>query len=329
MMRVFIIAGTRFIGPCVVQRLQMRGCEVTLFHRGKTESALKGEIEHIHGDKSRLEDFRGRLGQLRPDVVLHMCAYTRRDAEILMRAMRGVTPRVVVPSSQDVYRAYGRLHKTEAGPIDAIPLTEDSPLREKLSIHGESYEKRFVEQVVMSDPDIAGTILRYPAVYGPGDYRQYELTRRMFDSRPAILLDNGNGMWRWTHAFVDDIAEATALAIVRPEAAGRIYNCGEAHSPRKIERVRQIGRVAGWSGEVLLLPSDKMPRHLREPLAWEQDWVCDTTRIRGELGFAEISDYDEGVAAMLAWQLENPRAIKPEEFDYAAEDDAIGAYRQR
>ncbi len=322
-MRVFIIGGTRFIGPFIVRQLISAGCNVALFHRGQTESPLPENVHHIHGELKALEQFRPQIQSFRPDVILHMRASTRTDAETLMRAVRGLAPRVVVPSSQDVYRVYGRLHKTEPGPIDPTPLSEDSPLREKLSIHGEAYEKRWVEEVVMNDPQTAGTILRYPAVYGPGDYRLYNITRRMLDNRPAILLEEHFSKWKWTHGYVEDIAHATTLAILNPQSANRIYNCGERTSPTFLDRVRQIARAADWNGKILTLPSDQMPEHLRAPLAWEQDWLCDTTRIRAELGFNEMGDYENGLRAMVQWHRDHLKSIDPKEFNYAAEDAAI------
>ncbi len=66
----------------------------------------------------------------------------------------------------------------------------------------------------MSDPDIEGTVLRLPFVYGPGDYqhRIFEYLKRMDDKRPAILLDQKRARWRWTWGYVKDVAAAIACA---------------------------------------------------------------------------------------------------------------------
>src|SRR5438552_6212286 len=259
-MRILIIGGTRFTGPFVVRALCQRGHEVTVFHRGGHEPAdLPASVTHLHGDR-RDGSQATSLRQSAPEVVIDMVAFTREDAESLVRTFRGVARRLIVPSSQDIYRAYGRIHRTEPGPPDPTPLDENAPLREKLSIHGESYEKRFVEEVVMSQPDLPGTILRLPAIYGPDDYRLCELTRPMLDGRPAIVLEAGNAAWRWTHGYVENMAHAIVLAATDDRAAGRIYNVSEPGSPpRTIERVRHLAATTGWNGELLALPAADLP----------------------------------------------------------------------
>jgi nucleoside-diphosphate-sugar epimerase len=199
-MRVLIIGGTGFIGKRVTERLISTGQDVTLFNRGQTESDLAPAIARIYGDRRDLPAFRREFERIAPRVVVDMIACTEHDARDVMAAFRGVAERVVAISSMDVYRAYGRFTRHESGPPDATPLTEVSPLREHLYPYREqakgpedmfyNYEKILVEQFVLSDPEIDGTVLRLPKVYGPGDkqHHLFEYLKRMDDARPAILL---------------------------------------------------------------------------------------------------------------------------------------------
>lgn len=79
---------------------------------------------------------------------------------------RGIAARAVVISSSDVYRAFGRLWRTEPGPPDPVPLTEESPLRERLSPDGLAYDKTGVEEELAGDGDLPVTILRYRPCMG-------------------------------------------------------------------------------------------------------------------------------------------------------------------
>ena len=332
-MRVLVVGGTRFIGPRVVRRLVDGGNEVIVFHRGRTEADLPEGVRRIEGDRRRIADHTSELRRLAPDVVLDMIPMNGRDVRGLIGVFRGAAIRVVAVSSMDVYRAYDIVRGLHPGPPDPTPLDEDAPLRERLYPYkregSEEYEKILVERAVMGAPDVPGTILRLPAVYGPGDYqhRPFPYLKRMSDRRPAVLLGEGRARWRFTHGYVENVAAAIALAATDERAAGRIYNVGEADPPPWAEWVRQIGRAAGWDGKVVTLPSSALPLHLAreyEGYNFDQHWVVDTGRIRRELGYEESVPRNEALRRTVVWEEGHPpEEDDPAEFDYAAEDDAL------
>jgi nucleoside-diphosphate-sugar epimerase len=333
-MRILVIGGTRFVGVAAVRRLVELGHTVTVFHRSQTEATLPDAVEHIHGDRERLADFRSAFAGRRPDVVLDMFPYSEADALDLMILSMGVASRVVAISSQDVYRAWGRVLRTEPGPPEPLPIAETSPLRERLYPYrgkypvsrGDDYDKILVERVILSASGLPGTVLRLPMVYGPLDpqHRLFPYLKRMDDRRPAILLEAGLARWRWTHGYVEDIAQAIALAVTDERAARKVFNVGEPEALPVAEWVRAIGRAAGWEGEIVAVPSDQAPAHLRPAVDTVQDIVTDSTRIRRELGYAERVSAEEALCRAIAWERANPPAeIDPAQFDYAAEDAVL------
>ena len=333
-MRVVVIGGTNFIGPHVVRRLVDGGHEVTVFHRGRTEAELPEGVRRVEGDRRMLEEHADELRRLAPEVVLDMIPMNERDAREAIGVFRGVAGRVVAISSGDVYRAFDITRGLHPGPPDPVPLDEEAPLRDRLYPYErpgiEEYEKILVERAVIGDPHMPGTVLRLPMVYGPGDdmNRFFPYLKRMDDGRPAVLLDEGMARWRWTRGYVEDVAAAVTLAVTDGRAAGRVYNVGEADAPTEAEWVEEIGRAVGWGGRVVGLPNGDLPPHLAreyEGANFGQDWVVDTSRIRRELGFEESVPREEALRRTVAWERENPpREFDPAEFDYAAEDGALG-----
>jgi nucleoside-diphosphate-sugar epimerase len=337
-MRVLILGGTRFMGPAVARRLLADGHEVTVFHRGQTLGDLPPEVEHLYGERGNLSASRADFERLAPEVVLDMIAFTERDAQELTATFRELARRVVVISSQDVYRAYGRLRRTEPGPPDPVPLDEAAPLRERpYPYRGETprapddpqrwqdeYDKIPVERVVMSEPALPATVLRLSAVYGPGDeqHRVGDYLRRMDVGRRAIVLDDRAAGWRWTHGYVENVADAIALAATDERAAGETYNVGEENALSMAEWVRAIGRAAGWTGRVATVPRAELPASLVVELDFEHAFVSATGRIRQELGYAERVTREEGLRRSVAWERARPQADAPTP-DYAAEDEVL------
>ncbi len=335
-MKILLIGGTNFIGPPVVRHLCAMGHEVTVFHRGKTTTELPLEVNQLVGDRANLPNFKSEFERVSPQVVLDMIPYTEQDALTLMSTFKGITQRIVAVSSIDVYRAYDVFLGKESEVIPA-PLKEDFPLRQQLypyrnrfdsdsDFDYENYEKILVEKVVMSEPDLPGTILRLPMVYGSGDfrYRLYPFLKRMDDNRPAIVLEESLARWCGSYGYVENVAYGIALAVSDERACDRIYNIAEPLLT-EAERIRTIGRIAGWNGEVVVVPKSQMPAEWKPIGNTEQHWVADTTRIRQELGYSEIVPLQEALLRSIEWQRAHPPE-KPEEsgggwlLDYATED---------
>jgi len=320
--RVVFLGGTAFTGPWAVRELVERGHDVTVFHRGKSEPELPNTVRHVHGDVAQFEDYVDELRMLSPDVVVDMLAFLPEDCRRLL-AFKGVARRGVVVSSCDVYRAYGRARGTEPGPLEPVPLTEDSPLRE--IVVDEDYDKVGVEREAAADPDFPVTILRYPAVFGPGDrqHRLHGYVRRMDDARPAIVLEETHASWRWVRGYVEDVGHALALAVESEQAAGRIYNVAAPVASSEAEWVHKIADVVGWEGRVVVARADLLPESLRSTVDFRQHYDVDSSRIRSELEYSELVDEQTALKRTVAWERANPPANG--ELDYAAEDAALAA----
>ena len=339
-MKILVIGGTGFIGPPVVCELQRLGHRVAVFHRGKSTASLPPDIEHIIGDRQQIAEAQQNFEAFAPDVVVDLILSSGSQAEALMHVFHGVTRRIVAISSIDVYRACGVTHGIEPGPLEPLPLTEDSALRTKLHVYppellkrlqtvfswvDDDYDKIPVERAMLGDSSLPGTVLRLPMVYGPGDplHRFFPVIKRVLDGRGRILFSQDMAAWRAPRGYVENVAAAIALAAVSERAAGRIYNVAEWPAFSELEWAQKITAQMDWHGEFAVLPADRTPKHLVPPGNAAQHWVASSQRIRDELEYHEPVPLDEAIRRTLAWERANPPAeIDPHQFDYAAEDAA-------
>jgi nucleoside-diphosphate-sugar epimerase len=331
-MRVLVLGGTKFIGPFAVRRLVEKGHEVTLFHRGQSHADLPAEVEHIHGDRRQIVEFAGTFKDLAPEVVLDMIPSGEKSGEMLVDLFKRIARRLVAISSGDVYRAYDRLRGIDPGPPDPAPLTEDSPLRDRLYPYrtdttppedfGYHYDKILMERAVMRDPDLPATIIRLPMVYGPGDYqhRLHEYLKRMDDGRPAIILPEDQAAWQGLRGYVEDIGEAIALCVDNESAAGRIYHVADREPLTEQQWIERIARSVGWNGRIVLVPNDQLPESMRHGYDFRQQWSLDSSRIRTELGYSEIVDADVAMARTVEWERANQPEGRTMEYE---EEDAL------
>lgn len=276
-MKILMIGGTRFIGAHVARRLHDAGAAVTALHRGSTVNPILPKIEHVldpgaawpvtHFPEALKRDW---------DVVIHMVAMGAADAEAAARFFTGRTGRLVLVSSCDVYRAYGRLTRSEPGDPEPMPLAEDAPLRSafypyrgmegQLGTWAHDYEKVLAEGTLRQANDLNWTILRLPKVYGAEDNGDLG-TVYGFARAPE---------WRWTHGHVSNVAAAIALAATHSQARNAIFNIGERHTPSMGERLAALPARPD---------APKLP-----PFDFRQPLVLDTSAIRDRLGFADVVD---------------------------------------
>jgi nucleoside-diphosphate-sugar epimerase len=340
-MRILLIGGNGFIGRFVVAILKQQGHALAVFHRGTT-SAPAG-VNEILGDRSQLNASAEEFKRFALDVVIDFVISSGAQAEELMNIFRGATRRVVMLSSIDVYRAVGVSHGTESGPLQEVPLTEESELRRNLHPYPpenmsvmrnifpwvtDDYDKIPAERVVMNDRDLPGTVLRLPMVYGPGDrlHRFYPVVKRIADRRRHIVFPDTLAAWRLPRGYVENVAAAIGLAATDDRAARRIYNVCEEPSFSELEWARKIASEMGWEGEFVVLPAERAPRHLLQPGNVAQHWTASSARIRHELAYKEPVTIEQAIRRTIRWEQENPPpAAFMAQFDYAAEDAAIAA----
>jgi nucleoside-diphosphate-sugar epimerase len=338
-MRILLIGGNGFIGRLVARTLQQQGHALALFHRG-TAPAPDG-VEDIRGNRRQLGDSSKQLRALAADVVIDFVISSLGQANDLMNVFRGATQRVIMLSSMDVYRAIGIFHGTESGPLQPVPLTEESELRGSQPPYTrevleslrkifpwvtDDYDKIPAERVVMNDRELPATVLRLPMIYGPGDqlHRFYPVVKRIADGRRHLIFPETLAAWRSPRGYVDNVAAAISLAATDERSARRIYNVCEEPAFSELEWARKIGAAVEWTGQLVALPDEKTPPHLRRPGNAAQHWAASSERIRRELGYTEPVPLDQAIRRTIAWERDHP---PPEQFlpkfDYGAEDAAL------
>jgi nucleoside-diphosphate-sugar epimerase len=162
---------------------------------------------------------------------------------------------------------------------------------------GEDYDKIAVEETVLNSPDIAGTVLRLPMVYGPGDplHRLFPLLKRFGDGRCSMLIADDLAAWRGPRGDVENVAHAIAMAATSERPVGRVYNVCEEPALSELEWQMRIAAQAKWPGRIVVLPRERTPKHLLQPGNAAQHVVVSSARIRAELHYEETVDQDEAL----------------------------------
>jgi len=114
-LRILILGGTGFTGPCQVRYALSRGHKVTTFNRGKTHPGeLPNEVEQLVGDRNgKLDALKDRQWDVAIDNPTTLPAWVRDAAQVL----KGNVERYVFISTISVYANTSKPGTDESAPL--------------------------------------------------------------------------------------------------------------------------------------------------------------------------------------------------------------------
>jgi 2-alkyl-3-oxoalkanoate reductase len=271
-MKIFLAGGSGAIGKRLVPLLVASGHEVVASTTSEGKLGALGEAgaAGVVLDVLDRNAVMAAVMRAEPDVVIHQAtalaelgslrnldkafAHTNRirteGTDHLLEAARAAGARRFIAQSFTGWpnEKKGKMIKTEEDPLDADPLP---PARETM------VAIRHLEKVVTEARDIEGVVLRYGGFYGPGtsldkDGPHAEAVRK----RRFPIVGEGTGVWSFIH--IEDVAEATALAVER--GAPGLYNIVDDDPAPVCEWLPVLAEAVGappprhapvWLGRVL------------------------------------------------------------------------------
>jgi UDP-glucose 4-epimerase len=308
-MRTLVTGGAGFIGSHVVDRLLADGHQVHVvddLSTGRREFVSpKAETYWCDLRSPQLED---AVAAAEPDAVVHLAAQAavaRSTADPLNDAsvnILGTIGLLAACRRRAVRRVvYISTGGAAYGDTDAIPTSEDHPTR-PTSPYGVA--KVAAESYVACWQGLTGVSavsLRLANVYGP---RQNPLgeagviaifAHRLLRGEPCLV--HWDGEQTRDYVYVDDVADAVARALDRPDARG-VLNVGTGLEVSVNELYRRLAGLAGVTA-----PPERGPKR-------EGDWrrgALDATRAARALGWTPRTALDEGLARTMAYFREAER----------------------
>ena len=323
--KVLVTGSTGFIGSRMVEALVRQGVSVRVLLRPESLSSVRssasGAVEEFRGGYDDAE----ALGRAVTGVgkIIHLAGVTRavdeegyiagnvRPVENLLRAVTRCNPQLERFLLVSSLAAAGPASSPSPGVRESDP-PEPVSMYGRSKLLGEAAAKRLAGGVPL-------TIVRPPAVYGPGDRDILEVFRMM---QKSFLVSAGDSRkQRFSMVHVDDLVEGMLLALRSVEAAGQTYfitsprpfgwdEVIEAARPvlgfRRILRIDLpspivfglgtiLDAVAGLTGSPALISRDKACE------LTQAYWTCSPEKAADELGFTAPTPLDEGVADTLRW----------------------------
>lgn len=242
--------------------------------------------------------------------------------DILANAQHDVK-RVVVASSRSiygegryrapgvgyVYPAHRKASDMEAGDFEVKYPGVDAPLElvatdEESKIHPSSVygiTKQMQEQLVMTVCEtigVEGVALRYQNVYGPGQALSNPYTgilsifsNQMMQGQPINIFEDG--LESRDFVFIDDVVEATVLAVEHAGAANQVFNVGTGVPVTVTQVAHTLARLLDADVPITVTGNFRLG-DIRHNYA-------SMDKIKRLLGFECSHDFEAGVTQFAKW----------------------------
>lgn len=133
--------------------------------------------------------------------------------------------------------------------------------------------------------------------YGPWQFPEKLIPLMLLNAiedRPLPVYGDGANVRDWIH--VDDHCRAVLLLAERG-LPGHVYNIGSNNERRNLDVVEQILDLTGKPRSLIRFVEDRPGHDLR--------YAVDATRLRKELGWRPLRDFEEGLADTVRWYRAN------------------------
>jgi dTDP-L-rhamnose 4-epimerase len=183
-------------------------------------------------------------------------------------------------------------------PLQSLPTDEDSRIHPS-SVYG--ITKQNQEQMVMTVSPALGispVALRYQNVYGPGQSLKNPYTgilsifsTRIRNGNPIEIFEDGKESRDFV--FIDDVVEATCLALFRAEAAGHVFGIGSGVATDVLTVAKTLVRSLGQTVPINVTGAFRVG-DIRHNFA-------DLSKGRRLLGFEPCVDFALGIERFAGW----------------------------
>lgn len=289
-MLIVVTGAEGFIGRRLVRRLAATGVSVVAVDRVPAGGELPAGVRRHTADLAAPHSLLPGDLEGRPFTLVHLAWDLRRNAQAEQRKQPGILGGLLDDwSDRGLAALVGVGSAEEYGSAEGV-LGEDAAPVCPLSVYGEAKRAAFrVASGWGRERDRSVTWLRPFIVYGPGQGGDMLIPYALRQARRREKASFSDGLQRRDFVFVDDVADALALAAGKRLPGVNVLNVGRGEAVEVKALLREAERLAGAAG---LFELGARPRRSGEP----DVQVADTTRMTGALGWTASTDWRSGLA---------------------------------
>jgi len=323
-MNVLVTGASGFLGSHVAEQLARKGHAVRCLVRKSSDVSFLKMLPGVELAYGAVED-RDAVAKAADgvDAIVHSAGLVKAKtaADFVATNVEGTRNllEMALDRRSHIRRFVFVSSLAAHGPsLDGAPIADDCEPR-PVTEYGRS--KLAAERLVTdAKKDLAVTVIRPPAIYGPRDREMLVF----FESVAKGFIPIPNGTQKLSMIYGEDAAAACVRALEVEHESGRAYYVEDGAVYTQPEMIDALERVLGKRAFRMSVPlgllkvaahaSALYGRVLDRAMMFTPDkvnelgaphWVCSAASIRRELGWSPSVQWEEGARKTAAWYREN------------------------
>lgn len=255
-MKILVTGATGFTGHNLSKKLLDQGHNVRILVRSKSRVALSPHpnLEIIEGDIRDQQLVEKAVNGT--EKVFNIAAMFRSaksvDQDYHDIHVKGVQHLLQAALKYDIKRFVHCSTVGVHGDVKNPPANETSPyapadIYQRTKLKGELWAREFADK-----NNIALSVIRPTAIYGPGDLRLLKLFKLATKSITPIL---GTGKIYYHMVYIDDLVQGFLLAGEKEAAIGEVFIIGGEQNMVLDDLLATISKITGSSDKQLHIPA--------------------------------------------------------------------------
>jgi nucleoside-diphosphate-sugar epimerase len=324
--RILITGASGFIGYHLIKSAQKAGLEVHAAVRSTSKLSQLDSLapKYIYPDFRSKESLVKHLEEGQYAYIVHAAGATKaKNQEEYNAVNAGYTRNLALAAAEskiDLKKFVFLSSLAAQGPsaYQEYQLFSESRTPNPVTAYGKS--KLLAEQY-LADVELPMAVLRPTAVYGPGEKDLFVVFKMLQDGLDAYI---GNNPQRFSFVYVQDLVNATMLALKAENKKEHIYNISDGNVYNRYELAdtfkallgkktlrfhipEGIVKVVANLMELAYANSEKAPVLNKEKLneLTAPNWACSIEAAKKDLNYSPVYNLKTGLAESMPWYTEN------------------------
>ncbi len=297
--KILILGGARFHGYQLAEYLSGSGNEVYVLNRGNYKQDMDSDINHLIADRNNIDNLKAVLSDKQFDAVIDNNAYNPQQINVALNLLSDKCEHYIFTSTVAVYQTLSSRNKLKEGDASGISDTPYTPGVKEYGLNKLAAENALVRGAER----LNYTILRFPNIYGEGDFagKLSYFYYRLMNGGKVLIVDE---VKKFSIIYVKDVIRSFGTVLLNIKCYGKTLNIADPEEYNPDSFFRNVYGGMYSPDKIITMPAQDM---WNKGYSYSFPWssVLDTSLYEGMAGDFKYTSLNRWGKGALEWEIKH------------------------